>query len=198
MLSKLLKLVDGASTYIMGGLLITSVIGSGGTYVYHLKYENEVNLRKVDKASYEAASKEAEVRALAKARTVETKNAESNEEWSQKYSELESTYRANLLRYTSKGSPSKSNLSATSQATSNTSDTSGSTLVSISMNDASICGVNTAKAQAWLGWYNDVYKNYQDEYGEQGSPRVAPSSEVLERQTESGGSGSTGTLESGK
>lgn len=141
------------ATYICMGLAGLSLALGVGWYVSNLKLDAERKGRKADTQKYVAAQAQATVLAYQQKIAQEQKDRQRADQADAAYANLLSKYNASLLRYASaQGSAHPPSMSKPPSNAQGSDGPSGDSFVSIPMNDARICAVNTARLQALHDW----------------------------------------------
>ena len=144
------------SWYIILALTLTSVVSGLGWSSTYKTLTKERAQHELVVQQFKATQKDANAKAEAKRVELEKEGIENAKKADQRYSSLLSEYRANLVRFkANQGSRSRPN-SDQLQPTQGGNGPSGSTeLLEITMDDAQICAVNTARLQAVREWALD-------------------------------------------
>lgn len=139
-------------TALMAVGLVLMAVGWNGTHNTLIKERAQ---HEVVVQSYKDAQVEANRKAEAKRKELEKKAEQDAKEADKRYGSLLAEYRTNLLRFKATQSggsgPSNSPDQATASSPGPSAGTQFSTIV-ISMKDAEICAINTARLQAVHEW----------------------------------------------
>lgn len=132
--------------------LVLMAFGWSGTHNTLIK---ERALHQAEIKSFVDAQNEANIKAESVKRALEKKAIDDAKEADRRYGSLLAEYRANLLRFkasqSSPSGPSDSGNQAASSSSGPSTGTQFSTIV-ITMKDAEICAINTARLQAVHDW----------------------------------------------
>jgi hypothetical protein len=139
------------------GLAAAFLIASFGWYVTDIKLDTERAGRESDRLAYKAAQEEYEANALRVKMETEERNRQRADQADERYAALLGQYNASLLRYqNAQRSVSRSDLSGTPAAPESGDGPGGDTLlpeeIIISVDDARICAVNTARIKIVQEW----------------------------------------------
>lgn len=143
--------------YISGGLGAALLLSNALWYVaYDIKDDSlkaEVKAHTKTKTDYKAAQDEALIKQLEYNLQKERENAKKAKEADVAYDALLRKYNASILRYEeSQRATGKIDLSGTTVVTEGDYRSSTDTRISISLTDAQICAVNTARLGAVYEW----------------------------------------------
>lgn len=159
MLKTALDFLKGIQTYITISLAVSTLICGVGWHLTSLKLENARQTIELNKKTYEAAQKEAEAKALTNKINMEKKYEDEREKADSNYADLNSKYRAAVLRYSeAKRQASRPNLSGPSEASEVSNRSNKDSLVPVPEADLLICAENTARLENARDWIFSIPK----------------------------------------
>lgn len=142
--------------YFVGGLVALNLITAWGWEHEHKSLVQERANHQLDINHFKDAQREADTNAKALAQKLKDEGKAKANEADKKYSNLLAQYRASVLRYKANQSSASSSGNSEFQSAPSSNGPSSSSSILITIEDANICAVNTARLQAVHDWTVDL------------------------------------------